>query len=115
MEDDKKGTRRGGCNDYSVALEFRILDFPSPPLIRGFQQTNTHYSFYSLQMTPQGTIDTTNECNDENEISWLIELLKHDLYEEYKAAYDEENHQRLRIITVKHDLTQKIKNWIYLY
>ena len=33
----------------------------------------------------------TNECNDDNEISWLIELLKQALYEEYKATYSEDH------------------------
>jgi hypothetical protein len=35
----------------------------------------------SLGISP----NKTNECNDDNEISWLIELLKQALYEEYKA------------------------------
>jgi hypothetical protein len=39
----------------------------------------------SLGISP----NRTNDCNDENEISWLIELLKQDLYEEYKAIYNE--------------------------
>jgi hypothetical protein len=40
----------------------------------------------SLGISP----NRTNECNDDTEISWLIELLKQDLYEEYKAIYNED-------------------------
>jgi hypothetical protein len=29
----------------------------------------------------------TNECNDESEISWLIELLKEHLFQLYKEVY----------------------------
>ena len=39
----------------------------------------------SLGISP----NKTNDCNDENEISWLIELLKQDLYESYKSIYTE--------------------------
>jgi hypothetical protein len=39
----------------------------------------------SLGISP----NRTNDLNDENEISWLIELVKQDLYEEYKATYNE--------------------------
>jgi hypothetical protein len=41
----------------------------------------------SLGISP----NKTNECNDDNEISWLIELLKQVLYEEYKATYSEDH------------------------
>jgi hypothetical protein len=40
----------------------------------------------SLGISP----NRTNECNDENEISWLIELLKQDLYDLYKSIYNED-------------------------
>jgi hypothetical protein len=40
----------------------------------------------SLGISP----NKTNELNDIEEISWLIELLKEGLYEEYKATYNEE-------------------------
>jgi hypothetical protein len=40
----------------------------------------------SLGISP----NRTNECNDEIEISWLIELLKQGLYEEYKSIYNED-------------------------
>jgi hypothetical protein len=36
------------------------------------------------------SVNKTNELNDIEEISWLIELLKEGLYEEYKVAYNEE-------------------------
>jgi hypothetical protein len=39
----------------------------------------------SLGISP----NKTNECNDENEISWLIELLKEDLFRLYKSIYNE--------------------------
>jgi hypothetical protein len=35
-------------------------------------------------------VNKTNELNDIEEISWLIELLQEGLFEEYKAAYNEE-------------------------
>jgi hypothetical protein len=40
----------------------------------------------SLGISP----NRTNELNDDCELSWLIELLKQDLYEEYKSIYNED-------------------------
>jgi hypothetical protein len=39
----------------------------------------------SLGISP----NKTNELNDAEEISWLIELLKEALYKEYKDTYNE--------------------------
>jgi hypothetical protein len=35
------------------------------------------------------SVNKANELNDELEISWLIELLKQDLYDLYKSIYNE--------------------------
>jgi hypothetical protein len=40
----------------------------------------------SLGISP----NKTNELNDLEEVSWLIELLKERLYEEYKSIYNED-------------------------